>query len=57
MTRYRERLEAGEFAPPEQPQDLGALSKDELIEKASEMGVDISPRWTKDEIREALERS
>jgi hypothetical protein len=59
MTHYRERREAGEYLPEnvEQPEELAELSKDELIEKASELGVDVSPRWTKAEIQEAIERT
>jgi hypothetical protein len=60
MTRYRERREAGEYAAEpvaDAGDDLGALSKDELLEKAEELGVMVSPRWTKAEIQEALEQS
>jgi hypothetical protein len=59
MTRYRERREAGEFEPPEETgaeQGLDAMTKEELLEYARELGVSPANRdMTKDELRAGIE--
>jgi hypothetical protein len=58
MTRYRERREAGEFEPPagEEATDLDAMTKEELLEYARELGVSPANRdMTKDELRAGIE--
>jgi hypothetical protein len=59
MTRYRERREAGEFEPPEGPQaeqGLDAMTKDELLEYARELGVSpANKNMTVDELRAGIE--
>jgi hypothetical protein len=58
MTRYHERLEAGDFQAPEAPpneRDLEQLTKAELEELAAARGIERPEGgWTKATIREAL---
>jgi hypothetical protein len=55
MTRYRERREAGEFEPPAEPTGLDQMTKAELLQLASERGLDVHERMTKDELREVID--
>ena len=53
MTRYRERSEAGEFEPSS-ADDLSALTKAELQEKAKAAGLDLPAATSKGELIAAL---
>jgi hypothetical protein len=55
MTSYRDRKEAGEYAPP--AEDLDGLSKDELLAEAERRGIEVPSGATKTEIKAAIEAS
>ena len=55
MTRYRERQEAGEFAPPADELALDSMTKAELLAEAKRRGVEVAESSTKAEIQAALE--
>jgi hypothetical protein len=55
MTRYRERREAGDFAP-RADKTLDEMTKEELLELARARGVSpANAAMTKEELKEALE--
>jgi hypothetical protein len=67
MTRYRERLEAGEFAASESGEatagaaaspDLDAMTKAELLAYAQQLGVTpANNAMSKDELRAAIDEA
>jgi len=54
VTKYRERLEAGEFAPPAAGSDLDAMTKQELLEYGKQRGVQVSNDMSKADILAAV---
>jgi hypothetical protein len=55
MTAYRDRQEAGEFAPEAGADSLDALSKDELLAYARDHGIAANASMAKADIRAAIE--
>jgi hypothetical protein len=61
MTEYRRRRASGQYAPgsaPAQPVregELDDLTRDQLIERAAQLGIDVQANATKAEIRAAIE--
>jgi len=54
VTKYRERQEAGEFAPPAAGSDLDGMTKAELLEYGKQRGVHVSNEMSKADILAAV---
>jgi branched-subunit amino acid aminotransferase/4-amino-4-deoxychorismate lyase len=54
VTKYRERREAGEYAPPASSGDLEGMTKQELLDQAAKQHVEVQASMSKADILAAI---